>query len=350
MRICFLAPGNSVHTQRWVEYMMDKGHDVHLITLHKGDIPGAKIYYLPSRGKWTYLFFLSKIRFLIRTICPDVLHAHYASSYGFLGACSGFHPFVVSVWGWDVVNFPENSFLHKLLIKYTLQKADKITATSRMLTSTTINLASVAEKISVIPFGVDIVLFHPRTKPLEEKTVNIGVVKTLHAKYGIEYLIRAFALVEKKFKDVNLMIVGGGPLRKNLQRLANKLGCAKKIDFIGEISHSQVPEYLKKTDIFVVPSIDKSESFGVAAVEASACGIPVIASNIGGLPEVVLHKKTGFLTPPKDHYLLAEAIVKLIENPDLRKKFGEEGRKFVSEHYDWRENCQRMHNLYQTLL
>lgn len=350
MKLCFLAPGNSIHTKRWVEYMIDRGHDIHLITLHEGDIPGAKIYYLPAQGKWVYPFFLPKIRFLIKTISPDILHAHYASSYGLLGACCGFNPLVVSVWGRDVMNFPQNSFLHKLLVKYTLEKADRITATSHILESTAISLAPVEGKITIIPFGADLASFRSQVKPKENKTVTIGIVKALRTKYGIEYLIRAFALVKKKFKNVNLIIVGKGPLRESLERLSTELGCAEKTHFVGEISYSQVPEYLGRMHIFVVPSIDESESFGVAAVEASACELPVIASNIGGLPEVIIDKKTGLLVNPKDPSAIAEAIIRLIENPGLRREYGRRGREFVMKHYDWQENAKRMENLYEEIL
>lgn len=351
MRLCFLAPANSIHTRRWVEYMANRGHRVDIITFHRGDkIPKVKVHYLPSPAKLIYPFFLSKIRFLIKIINPDILHAHYASSYGLLGACSGFHPFVLSVWGWDVMNFPENSFLHKLLVKYTLKKADRITATSHILKSTVVSLAPMQGKISIIPFGADLVSFRPQGKRKENKTVTIGTVKALRNKYGIEFLIQAFALVKKKFKNVDLIIVGKGPLRESLEQLSIKLGCAEKTHFIGEISYSQVPEYLGKMHVFVVPSIDESESFGVAAVEASACELPVIASNVGGLPEVVIDKKTGLLVDPRNPQALAEAIIRLIENPGLRREYGRRGREFVMENYDWQENAKRMENLYEEVL
>ena len=351
MRLCFLAPGNSIHTHRWVEYMSDRGHQVHLITFHKGDkIHKVEAHYLSSPSKLIYPFFLSKIRFLIKIINPDILHAHYASSYGLLGACSGFHPFVVSVWGWDVINFPRVSFLHRLLVKYALRKADHITATSKMLASTTAELTGVSDKVTVIPFGVDLLSFQERTDSSQKMEITIGIVKTLLPKYGIEYLIRAFSLVEKKFRNLNLMIVGTGPLRDNLHRLAQELGCVEKVYFVGQVPYSRVPEYLSKMDIFVVPSVDESESFGVAAVEASACGLPIIASKVGGLPEVVVDKSTGLIVPPKDPSAIAEALVHLIENPDLRQEYGRRGREFVMRNYNWQENALRMEKLYREIL
>ncbi len=348
MKLCFLAPGNSIHTRRWAESMISKGCEVHLITLHKGDVPGTKVYYLPARGKWTYLFFLEKIKSLIRAIRPDVVHAHYASSYGFLGACSGFHPFVVSVWGSDLIDFPKRSLIHKKIVEYVLRRSDRITVTSKMLKELTGRFTFKRKRITQIPFGIDLEKFKPEPKNTKRDAMTIGVIKRLDHKYGIEYLIKGFATVEKRYKDARLLIVGDGPLRAKLKRLTCQLGCEKKIEFVGSISHAQVPDFLNLMDIFVMPSVE--ESFGVAALEASACGLPVVASNTGGIPEVVLHNKTGFLIPPKDHYSLAAAIAKLIENQDLRRKFGEEGRKFVSQRYDWLENFQRMYNLYQDLV
>jgi glycosyltransferase involved in cell wall biosynthesis len=248
-----------------------------------------------------------------------------------------------------VINFPRTSFLHRLLVKYALGKADHITATSKMLASTTAELTGVPDKVTVIPFGVDLLSFRERTASSQKMEITIGIVKTLLPKYGVEYLIRAFSLVEKQFRNLNLMIVGGGPLRDNLQRLAQELGCVEKVYFVGQVPYSRVPEYLSKMDIFVVPSVDESESFGVAAVEASACGLPVVASNVGGLPEVVLDNKTGLLVPPRDPFAIAEAIIYLIENPGMRERFGKCGRELVMKNYSWQENAQRMENLYKEI-
>lgn len=348
MRVCLLAPANSTHTQKWTEHLLDKRHELHLITFHSAHINGVHLYPLEAPMKSLYLFHIPKIRLLVKRINPDILHAHYASSYGFVGAALRFHPFVVSVWGSDVVDFPSSSFIHRKMMKHILGQADRVTATSRMLKDITRKFMSPEKTITRIPFGVDLDNFKPDLKKNKRFGITLGVIKKLDRTYGIEYLIRGFALVEKRYRNARLLIAGDGPLLGELKNLACQLGCERKIEFTGKIPHSQVPALLNQMDIFVMPSI--RESFGVAALEASACELPVIASNVGGVPEVILDKKTGLLIPPQNPSAIADAILYLIANPDRRKKLGKSGREFVMKNYDWQKNAQRMERLYKEIL
>lgn len=348
MRLCLLAPATSTHTQRWIGHFKEKGYEIHLFSFQFTEIEGVHIHYFAAPLKTFYFLHIPKIKLLVEKIKPDLLHAHYASSYGFVGAASGFHPFVISVWGSDIVGFPERSLFHRKIIKYSLGQADIITVTSKMLEKLTGEFASPKKRLIRIPFGVDLNKFRPESRENKKTGITLGVIKRLDRKYGIEYLIKAFALVEKRYSDTRLLIVGDGSLRSKLKKLAFQLGCDKKIKFLGNVPHFQIPKILNEMDIFVMPSLQ--ESFGVAALEASACQLPVIASNVGGVPEVILDKKTGLLIPPQDPSAIAEAVIYLIENPDLRQKLGEFGRNFVMKNYDWHENAKRMENLYQKVL
>ena len=348
MRLCFLAPANSAHTQKWIDHFKQRECEIHLVSFHFAEIQGVHLHHLAAPFKSFYLLHIPRMKLLLKKIKPDILHAHYASSYGFVGAALGFHPFVVSVWGSDIIEFPKRSLVHRKMLQYSLSQADKITVTSRLLEEAAEGLAPVKQKITRTPFGVDLERFKPESKPGRKDQIILGLIKNLDRKYGIEYLLKGFALVEKSYKNIRLVIAGDGPLKDQLRELAFQLGCQEKVEFLGRIPHSQVPTLLNEMDIFIMPSIH--ESFGVAALEASACGLPVIASDVGGIPEVVVHRKTGLLIPPGNPEALAEAVVYLIENPDLREKLGKDGREFVMETFDWQENAQRMENLYQELL
>jgi glycosyltransferase involved in cell wall biosynthesis len=199
--------------------------------------------------------------------------------------------------------------------------------------------------VYTIPFGVDLELFKPlKTNALED--VTIGIVKKLEKKYGIDYLIRAFAQLPADGWKIKLLIVGDGSEESSLRQLCQSLHIERRVHFAGFVAHNKVPDYLNKIDIFVVPSIQPSETFGVAAVEAAACGIPVIASNIGGLPEVVVDGQTGFLVPPKKPEAIADKIMLLIKNIELRDKMGASARKFVEQNYLWEKNAAEMEKLY----
>ena len=131
-----------------------------------------------------------------------------------------------------------------------------------------------------------------------------------------------------------------------LVKLAENLNINNSITFVGKIENDGVVDYLHKMDIFVVPSISDSETFGVSAVEASACSLPVIVSNIGGLPEVVINGKTGFLVEPKNIDDLTEKLLILINDKMMRKKMGEEGRNYVEANYRLEECGLLMESVY----
>ena len=358
VKICFLADGHSVHTKKWLAFFSGRGYVVHLISFRPSGIPEVNEHLLqwslpvpisqttPGYLKVRYLFSLSTVRRLIRQISPGILHAHWATSYGLLGACSGHHPFVLSPWGSDVYRFPHRSFMHRRILQFTINRADVITATSRALTEETTIYLKQKKTIQTIPFGVDLARFRPCGSK-DAGTVTIGTVKGLEKTYGLDHLIRAFARLHQSNPKVKLMIVGRGSQADALRRLCVNVGVEKSVTFIGAVENEKVPEYLNKMDIFVIPSLE--ESFGVAAVEAAACQLPVIASAVGGLPEVVVDGETGYLVPPRDAGAIADRLALLVTHTELRRRMGQAGRALVEKQYDWARNAERMEQLYRDI-
>ena len=290
MRVAILAQGNSIHTIKWVNALSKRGYEVSLITMHEPEenIDQNVVVHLlrfssPS-GYYLNVFFLKR---LLKKIKPDLLHVHYASGYGTLGRLSGFKPLLLSVWGSDVYDFPEESSLKKNILRKNLASADFISSTSHCMKIQTEKYINPRSPIEVIPFGVDTKVFYPQPNH-DNNNVTIGMVKRMAPKYGPSYLIKAFSIIHKKYPDSKLFLIGGGPQEEELKHLVHKLGIDDYCTFIGSIPHGQVPKWLNKFDIYCAPSTLDSESFGVAVVEASACGLPVVVSRVGGLPEVCL--------------------------------------------------------------
>ncbi|MFL6517152.1 MAG: glycosyltransferase, partial [Bacillus sp. (in: firmicutes)] len=179
---------------------------------------------------------------------------------------------------------------------------------------------------------------------------TIGTVKALSDKYGIADLIKAFAKIYQIYPDFHLLIVGDGPQRDEYEALANTLGIGSVTTFTGRVPNDLVPEYINKMNIFAVPSTEDSESFGVAAVESMACGVPVVVSNVGGLPEVVLEGKTGYVVEKENPDQLANAMLRLIEDPETRKEMALNGMEHVKAHYNWVDNANGMLKLYEETL
>jgi len=158
--------------------------------------------------------------------------------------------------------------------------------------------------------------------------------------YGIDTVIKAFALFLQRIPskdDVRLVIYGKGSKRQELEQLCETLRVDSKVDFKGYIKNSDVPAALNQMDLFCLGS--RSESFGVAAVEAMACQLPVIATDADGLKEVIENNVTGYIVSQDSPREMADAIERLYRNESLRKKLGENGRKRVEELYDWEKKC-----------
>ena len=359
IKLAFLAGQNSIHTVRWVNAMIDKVSELHLLTMHDKSDPideRVKVYLLPHKAPHGYFLNVKYLKKLLAEIQPDLLHVHYASGYGTLGRKSGYHPLMLSVWGSDVYDFPATSFLHRNLVAANLRQADWVCSTSEVMAGQTQSLCSDLPHLSITPFGIDCEKFRPL--PMQDKYLTIGTVKKLAPKYGIDILLKAFAMARKMavaqspnlVDRLRLTIVGDGVQRQKLESLAQQLEIDDLTTFVGAVPHEQVPDYLNQIDIYVAASRLDSESFGVAVLEASACGLPVIVSDVGGLPEVVQDGVTGYIVPQENVAATAEAIVKLIKSKKDRDRLGAAGRKLVLERYVWDENVDLMRSTYDKLL
>ncbi|MCT8977258.1 glycosyltransferase [Clostridium sp. CX1] len=352
-KICFLADADSIHTRKWVDYFSSFNNEIYLISMRATkysykDNVRVIVVEPPFKNKLSYFFILKEIKKLVQEIKPDILHSHYATSYGLYGRISGYHPFIISVWGSDVYEFPKGSTLKSKLLRYILKGTDAVCSTSKDMARETKKYYDHKE-ITITPFGVDVDRFNIKTPVLSKDYITIGVVKNLHKIYGIEYLVKAFSsLLKETEKDIRLMIVGDGSERENLEKLCSELDIVSKVNFTGNIDNSSVPEYINKMDIVCLPSL--SESFGVAAVEACACGRPVVSTNVGGLKEIVIDDYNGYSVDPENSDLIKDKLQTLIEDEDKIRKFSVNARKVAEENYNWTENAAIMKNLYEKIM
>jgi glycosyltransferase involved in cell wall biosynthesis len=359
MRIALLAPADNVHTHKWLDFYDRRGIDVYAISLaahtdHEGHKWGrVRQAYLPMAfdHKAAYLLTVRRLRALLDQADPDLVHAHYVSSYGFLGAMANRHPYVVSVWGNDIYEFPTQGPAQKRMVEFALRRADAVCSTSQVMRAETNKYTD--KTVAVTPFGVDTVRFAPGPRPPDGRIV-FGIVKAMDAKYGIDVLLRAFreyldGAPAELGKHSELVVVGGGPQLAEYQMLAGSLGIADRTHFAGRIPHAEVPGVIRGMDVFVVPSVRDSESFGVAAVEAQACGVPVIVSDVGGLPEVVRDGVSAFVVPPRDPSAIAARMTELAADPTLRTRMGAAGRAHAVESYSWDRNAGLMLDVYARL-
>ena len=355
--LAFVAPGSIVHTIKWVNGLADRGIDVTLITQHKvvSKIhPDVSVVYLPYSGGKGYILNAYALKKVIKKLSPSVTNVHYASGYGTLALLSGIKPYILSVWGSDVYEFPSQSKFKHWLIKKNLLNAKRIASTSYAMAEQVNTILNSNElKIAITPFGVNLANFTKTKEPFASDVITIGIVKMVEHKYGIDLLIEGFALAESQLKliekhkniDLKLIVVGDGSREEELKRLADTCGVLSRTNFVGSVDNLRVTHYINETDIFVVPS--RIESFGVAAIEALACERPCIVANTGGLPEVIMNGTTGMVVDSESAEAIANAIVYCINNKAAAIKMGEKGRESVIEQYTEAAALDVMINLYQ---
>lgn len=366
MKVVLLSGGASVHTHRWANGLDGIGIEVYLVSQQPlvSDLrSGVNVFICPNRGALGYFSMALSVRKLIKKIKPDIVNAHYASGYGTTAHLVNFRPWLLSVWGSDVYDFPYKSPIHHWGVASNLRAADAIASTSRCMADQTRKLAPHLGDIAITPFGVDCEQFTPvSARQLLEadhelnQPIVVGTVKTLAYKYGIDILIKAFALARyevaksdiKLASRLRLRIVGEGPSRVELEQLAAQQQIGDAVIFVGDVPHSQVPDELRQLDIYV--ALSRDESFGVAVIEAGAVGLPVVVSDVGGLPEVVKQNKTGLIVPRENPQAAANALVRLIHDFDLRAQLGNSGRLHVLSNYSWDASLQNMLTVYERVI
>jgi L-malate glycosyltransferase len=363
MKILLLTDINSPHSMKWAKELADRDIRIGIFSISsptedwftassiEAFIPVKFNQGIFSSGifhKVKYLKLVRRLEKVIREFKPDILHSHYASSYGLLGALSGFHPYIMSVWGSDIYFFPRIPLFGPLILRFNFRKADAILSTSNAMLPSIHRYTS--KVVLVTPFGIDTGTFHPApARPPGNGDIVIGTVKSLEKVYAIDKLMKAFARLKEQLPScpLKLLIVGGGSMDEELKMLAVKLGIMQDTTFTGPIPYMEVPAYFQKLDIYVALSI--SESFGVAILEASSCGIPVVVSDTGGLPEVVADGETGFIVPAGDIEKTIDALEKLVLDEQLRVGMGKKGRTLVKARFDLQDSVTRMITVYEDL-
>jgi len=355
LRICFLAPASNVHTVRWVSAMAERGHDVLLVSDDQAPaLPVAVFNPYDGMGR---LALLPKVRAYaaqrlilrrMREFAPDIVHLHWLhATLATLHLTRRLHPLIVSVWGKDLIWDSERPeprlriFCKKLI----LARASHVTATSRFLADRTRPILPKGIELSVVPFGVNCDMFRPLPTGMARPVPVIGFLKHFSSKYGPDVLLRAAALLAARSIPFRVEMYGTKD-PEPYRAMARDLGIQDRVDVAGAVEHGKVAEVLNRFDIYAMPSIYDSETFGVAALEASACGVPIVATRVGGVPEVVTDGVTGLLVSPNNAEQLAGALERLIGDATLRARMGAEGRALVLRSYRWERCVDQMEGLY----
>lgn len=367
MRICYIADGGSIHTQRWLNYFAQKEYEVHLICwreLISGYEDSIRVHELPrlSPKIWTVsrylnaLLWIFQVRQLVNKIKPDIVHGHFITVCGFLAACSRFHPLVLGVWGSDILVDPERSIFYKFLTKQALRRADRIICVSSALREEVTKFGISPGMIDIVLIGTDTQKFSPNQRNADVFQ-NLGipdscpvVISTRHLKpiYDIETLIKAIPLVLEEYPKAKFIIGGQGEQRSYLVRLAKDLGIYDAIKFPGWIPDEDLPVYLASSALYVSTSL--SDGTSTSLLEAMASGLAPVVTDVPANRPWIEDGKNGFLFTAKNHEMLAQRIICLLKDSDLRNSFGQANRQIIKEKAKFHQEMAKVERIYQGLV
>jgi len=289
---------------------------------------------------------------------PDILVGNWIWRYGLYSALSGFRPFILFVWGSDVLIIPNYSILLRGLASYVLRKADLTLVDSDIQLEACIKLGVDREKIFKVPwFDVNDVTAISKRYPDKHKirkALGVGsrefviICTRRHEKvYDVETLVKAAPKILSKIKNTRFLLVGAGKLTNKLQRLVKEMSLEKHFIFLGQQPRENVIKYLMASDVYVSTSL--SDGTSASLLEAMSCKIMPVVTSIPGNKEWIIDGENGLLFPPMDFELLADAVIKALTSKDYRDKIAEKAYSVVVSRADWTKNSEHLEKAFLSL-
>lgn len=360
-RLLLVADAASVHTQRWAHWSRSRGWSVTVASFRPASIEGVDVVPLGWRwsvpGRGTRMHRIAnrlgeaaapvRVRLLARRLSPDIVHAHYVTSYGFWAAVSGRHPLVVTAWGSDVLVSPRRSRLSRWLASFAVRRADMVTTVAPHMNDSVHHLGADADHVVAVPFGVDTdrFTFAPRTAP--QGALTVISTRNLDVVYDIGTLIRAVGRLVGDGVTIRLRLIGDGPLRSTLARQVGDAGLDDVVEFVGRVAHEELVAHLRSADVFVSSAV--SDGNNVSLNEAMACGAFPIATDIDANRQWITHGANGLLYSPGDDMDLARQLMTVVRSPRWVADAAQPNRSIVEREASWANATARMEQLYDAL-
>lgn len=308
------------------------------VTVHR--VSSAPRFLLPLQLAW-------RAWLLMRRTQYDILHAYQASYAGGAGwllktIARVQAPFLVTLQ--EGKELSQQSWFVRFTRRCIVRRANGVTAISSYLAEYARRMG--CRVVTVVPNGVDAAAMSGGSQ-VRNPDPTVLTVSRLVPKNNLEGVIHAFVRVRETISQARLLIVGDGPLRRSLEALSSALGVRERIEFMGSVPHERLPIVYSVADVFVRPS--HSEGLGNVFLEAMAAGVPVVASPVGGIPDIVEHERTGLLCNPNDPDDIARQIVRAMTDAHLRERVISRASALVVQEYDWSVIAQRMYAVYEGL-
>lgn len=346
------------------EELVKMGHQVKVICANEPHSPKEEVINniiverLPYIAKIANTNLTPTLPFKIPGEDFDILHTHLPTPWtadwsAFYAKLKG-KPLVLNYYNDIVASGAASniaSLYNKTFLKFLLKQADRIIIIQEDYLKTSPYLSKYADKVRVVPVGVDVDRFKPLDVETEKNSIFfLSLLDEYHLYKGLDYLLESIKIVKEEIKDIKLIVGGKGTLLEHYKSRAESLGIQDNVQFHGFIPEEEIVAYYNRCQIFALPSISSAqEGFGIVALEALACEKPVITTEIVGVSDEIAKEGLGAIVPPKDANALAEGIIKLLSSPDLQE-MGERGRAVVEDKFTWKRVAMLTDEIYQELL
>lgn len=374
MKIVQLSPyfyphlgGVESHVLELSKHLIERGHEVIVVTTRlEGSKKKSRVEGVPVRRVKPLTILLStpivpKVTNVLLDIDFDILHSHspppLMSFFGVRATNKMKVPHVYTyhcdleiphIFGPPIVHVYQNT-----IGAYTVSNADKIITTTPSYGAT--SRVVWYRDANIIPNAVDTDRFHPKNRGekvrkkhnIEKNQKMVMYVGRIVFHKGLEYFVRAANYFSE---DVKFVLVGTGDFREELEKIVGEEDLKEKVIFAGRVSNEELPNYYAATDVFVLPSVSRLEAFGIVALEAMASEVPVVVSDIPGVRDVITEGRNGLLAEPMNPADIGGKVRTILENPELAKRMGKNGREWVLENFTWKKVAADIEKVYEKLV
>ncbi|MBU0743311.1 glycosyltransferase [bacterium] len=358
MRLAFLSIGRHIHTERWILWFAERGHECHLLTVQPGEIPGVAVHDIRAGSgpkPLRYAFSLRRVKTLLRDIGPDLLNTHFLTGYGYWGHFSGFHPNVLTVWGDDIYLTPHENALKRWLAERALRSCDALTGDSTDILAAAAAMGARPDRAFRVLWGVDFARFRPGSAAAWRRAQGFADDHLLYFSprsftqpyYNIDVVIEAAARVMSREPRARFLFSGYEGDPAPFWASAEEAGIAGVAKFLGRIPHEEFATALNAADVFIsVPSVDAT---AVSLLEAMACGDAIVVSSLPSSVEWIRDGVSGLVVEPRDAGGLARALLRFAADADLRRACGEAALATARREAGFGQNMQHVDDIFRCL-
>jgi len=345
MKILYFSRSYTAHDHRFLSAIVEGGHKTFFLPLENKKPSERRP--LPKNVRQLS----GSPKEVIAKIKPDLIHAGPLTDCGYQVARSGFHPFIAMSWGSDILWEAQRNSIARKRVRFSLNHADLVIGDCQSVKTAVLKTGVPKERIVTFPWGVDLEKFHPkgddgalRSRLGWQTEFVILHLRAWEALYDPMTVVRAFVGAAHENPRLRLLIPGSGSLQTKIKREIEKAGMKDRVHFPGQISQMELPNYFHAADIYLSASL--SDGSSVSLMEALACGIPALVSDIPGNREWVEAGKQGWLFPVKNANVLRELILRSSVSKKS-KDMGAQARKAAEQRADWRKNKQELDRAYE---